>query len=145
VPRAVPINTLHIAPNYHLVILNAGDFSYNAPTYFGDHYRLNDQGNNQINTLVLLAHQAYNHLGWIQWAGQMSRMSASSTFGIGYVCVFVSTHNALAYLHLSADRDIVFKRDRALYGRHSLDYIIAIPNHSLQVLSAYLSTHTGPK
>jgi hypothetical protein len=102
-------------------------------------------GNNQINTLILLAHQAYNHLGWIQWAKQMSGMSPDSSFGIGYVCVPVSISNILTYSFLSADRDIVFERDRTLYGRHGLDYIIAIPNRSLQVLSAYLSTRTSPK
>jgi hypothetical protein len=102
-------------------------------------------GNNNINTLVLLAHQAYKNMGWIQWAQQMSSMSANSSFGIGYVCVYISSSNAPAYCRHSADRDIVFKRDRTLYGRHGLNYIIAIPNHSLQVLSAYLLTHTCPK
>ena len=53
--------------------------------------------------------------------------------------------NAPAYSRRSADRDVVFERNRTLYGRHGLDYIIAIPNHALQVLSAYLLTHPGPK
>ena len=53
--------------------------------------------------------------------------------------------NPLLYPFISADRGIVFERDCALYGRHGLDYINVIPNRSLQILFAYLSTHTGPK
>jgi hypothetical protein len=105
---------------------------------------LND-GNNQADTLVLLAHQAYNHMGWVQWAGQMSRMSENSSFGIGYVCVTIFAPYIPAHPYPSADRDVVFERDRTLFGRDALDYIIAIPNRSLQILSAFLSTHTSPK
>jgi hypothetical protein len=35
-------------------------------------------GNNNLNTLVLLAHQAYNNMGCVQWARQMSSMSVNS-------------------------------------------------------------------
>jgi hypothetical protein len=40
----------------------------------------------------------------------------------------------------SADRDVTFERDRSLYGRDSLDYIITVPNYVLQPLAVYLST-----
>ena len=53
--------------------------------------------------------------------------------------------NPLMYSFLSTDRGIAFERDCTLNGRSGLDYIIIIPNRSLQILSAYLSTHTGPK
>ena len=52
--------------------------------------------------------------------------------------------NPLLYSFLSTDRGIVFEHDCTLYG-HGLDYIIVIPNRSLQIFSVYLSTHTGPK
>ena len=104
-----------------------------------------DDGNNQPDTLVLLAHQAYNHFGWIDWAAQMSRMSRNSTFGICYMCVPCSTFCIPLHLFPRADRDIVFERDRTLFGRDALDYIIAIPNYALQILSAYLTTRTKQK
>jgi hypothetical protein len=44
--------------------------------------------------------------------------------------------NHLTYIR--ADMDVVFERDRSLYGKDSLDYIIAIPNHALQALAVYL-------
>jgi hypothetical protein len=102
-------------------------------------------GNNNLDTLVLLAHQAYNDKGWIQWAQLMSGMSANSSFGIAYVCVCIFSRIAPTYSSRSADRDIVFERDRTLYGRHGLDYIIAIPNHALQVLASYLLTQACSK
>lgn len=51
-----------------------------------------DSGHEQIDTLVLITHHAYNYIGWIGWAKQMSKMSGQSSFGIGYMFVFVSFH-----------------------------------------------------
>jgi hypothetical protein len=44
--------------------------------------QLLDTGNDQTNTLVILAHQGCNMLGWMGWAKQMSCMSEMSSFGI---------------------------------------------------------------
>jgi hypothetical protein len=46
-----------------------------------------ESGHNQADTLVLVAHQAYNYLGWVEWAKKMSKMSGNSSFGIGYMYV----------------------------------------------------------
>lgn len=103
-----------------------------------------DGGNNNTDTLVLLAHHAYNHFGWIGWAKQMRNMSPNSSFGMGFVYVIIPlVYFSLTTFSLSADRDVVFQRDRSLYGRDSLDYIIAIPNRALQSLAIYLSTRAG--
>ena len=44
-----------------------------------------DSGAGQMATLVLLAHQAYDHLGWIGWARLMRNLSDDSLFGIAYM------------------------------------------------------------
>jgi hypothetical protein len=44
-------------------------------------------GNSQSDTLVLLAHQSYNIMSWIEWAAHMSKMSPNSSFGIAFVYV----------------------------------------------------------
>jgi hypothetical protein len=46
-----------------------------------------DNGNNGTDTLILLAHGAYNHTGWSGWAALMSKMSACSSFGFAFTCV----------------------------------------------------------
>jgi hypothetical protein len=58
-----------------------------------------DSGNAQAATLVLLAHQAYDHLGWIGWAHLMRKMSADSSFGIAYMYPILQ-HPALCILTL---------------------------------------------
>jgi len=47
-----------------------------------------DSGAGQTSTLLLLAHQAYDHLGWVGWAHLMRNMSDDSSFGIAYMYVF---------------------------------------------------------
>lgn len=47
-----------------------------------------ESGNAQAATLVLLGHQAYDHLGWIGWAHMMRNMSDGSSFGIAYMYTF---------------------------------------------------------
>jgi hypothetical protein len=47
-----------------------------------------ESGAGQTTTLLLLAHQAYDHLGWIGWAHLMRNMSDESSFGIAYMYVF---------------------------------------------------------
>jgi hypothetical protein len=47
-----------------------------------------ESGAGQTATLVLLAHQAYDHLGWVSWAHLMRNMSDESSFGIAYMYVF---------------------------------------------------------
>ena len=101
-----------------------------------------DNGNNGMDTLILLAHGAYNHTGWKGWATLMCKMSACSSLGVAFACAILF----FLFIYLmftwacSADRDVTFERDRSLYGRDSLDYIIAVPNYVLQPLAVYLST-----
>jgi hypothetical protein len=47
-----------------------------------------ESGVEQTTTLLLLAHQAYDHLGWVGWAHMMRNMSAESLFGIAYMYMF---------------------------------------------------------
>jgi hypothetical protein len=98
-----------------------------------------DSGNALSATLVLLAHQAYDHLGWVGWAHLMRNMSDDSSFGIAYMypshCIPPCTYSSQS----SADYDVKCGRDRSVYGAHGLDYIIALPNPSLQAYAAYLS------
>jgi hypothetical protein len=96
-------------------------------------------GNTQTATLVLLAHQAYDHLGWAGWARLMRKMSDDSSFGIAYMYVFSCIHLHTYSLWFSADHDVKCGRDRSVYGAHGLDYIIALSNSSLQAYAAYLS------
>ena len=47
-----------------------------------------DAGAGQTATLLLLAHQAYDHLGWSGWARLMKNMSDDSSLGIAYMYTF---------------------------------------------------------
>ncbi len=47
-----------------------------------------ESGTRQTATLLLLAHQPYDHLGWIGWAHLMRNMSDESSFGIAYICTY---------------------------------------------------------
>ena len=44
-----------------------------------------DSGAGKTATLLLLAHQAYDYLGWVGWAHLMENMSKDSLFGIAYM------------------------------------------------------------
>jgi hypothetical protein len=43
-----------------------------------------DAGNDQQDTLVVLAHHAYSHTDWIGWSQQMKSMTLDSSFGVAY-------------------------------------------------------------
>ena len=99
-----------------------------------------DNGNNQIDTLVVMAHHAYNHIGLVGWASQMCKMNATLTFGISFMCaIFLLANDTVSHCHISADKDVAFEHCCTLYGRYSLDYIVAISNWSLQAFSMYLT------
>lgn len=98
-----------------------------------------ESGNAQAATLVLLGHQAYDHLGWIGWARMMRNMSDGSSFGIAYMYTFYIVHLCGNLPFSRGDQDVKCGRDRSLYGAHGLDYIIALSNSSLQSFAAYLS------
>jgi hypothetical protein len=101
--------------------------------------QLLDTGNDQTNTLVVLAHQGCNILGWMGWAKQMSCMSEMSSFGIAYRCDSSLYFPFILNISCSADHDVKFCRDNTVFGRHGLDYIISLSNRSLQAFAHYLS------
>jgi len=49
-----------------------------------DLFKLFNNGNNGVDTLVLLAHSAYQNTGITQWAHEMRHFSNGSSFGIAY-------------------------------------------------------------
>jgi hypothetical protein len=104
-----------------------------------------DSGNGQRDTLIVLGHHCYDHIGWIGWARQMCNMSNNSMFGIGYTFVFVDLddHEIYSCSWCRADQDVKFGRNRSIFGHNGLDYILAIQNCSLQLLSQYLAGRLG--
>lgn len=95
-------------------------------------------GNEGKRTCLLIADVRNDPLGClVNWLPIMSGFSGTSTIGYAFSYVFDHyfpewcTHMVLLSLN-RADDAVKFGFDTSLYGRHSLDYIIAVPLDQLR-------------